>query len=295
MVLSPPVLQTHSHSRQFESNVYVYPVLSRRSGGLSIGINLNVDKVCNFDCIYCQVDRTGPPPVFRVPKTVSTLDIDRICAELDLLLQGLAPSGPLWQQTPFSALQGAQAVVRDIAFSGDGEPTTVLEFESIVKRVVEVRNLRGFAATKIVIITNATGLGSARVKRALAFLDDQNGEVWAKLDAGTTEWFQMVDQTRLSLDRIQNQIVACAKIRPVVIQTCLFRLNGYPPPDTEMEAYIDRLNSMVTNGAQIRTVHLYTVARPPAVSAVTPLPADTLRDLGTRVSNATGLSVETFP
>ena len=47
------------HERKFEQNRFVYPVLSRRSEGISIGVNLNPDKVCNFDCIYCQVDRTS--------------------------------------------------------------------------------------------------------------------------------------------------------------------------------------------------------------------------------------------
>ena len=54
-----PTHQLHTdHARLFEQNRFVYPVLSRRSGGISIGVNLNPDKVCNFDCIYCQVDRT---------------------------------------------------------------------------------------------------------------------------------------------------------------------------------------------------------------------------------------------
>ena len=47
------------HPRSFEANRYVYPVLSRRAGGISIGVNLNVDKVCNFHCVYCQVSRGG--------------------------------------------------------------------------------------------------------------------------------------------------------------------------------------------------------------------------------------------
>ncbi len=50
------------HSRSWQSNRYVYPVISRRSKGLSIGVNLNPDKVCNFDCVYCCVDRTHPTP-----------------------------------------------------------------------------------------------------------------------------------------------------------------------------------------------------------------------------------------
>ena len=45
------------HDRVWQANRYVYPVVSRRSKGISIGVNLNPDKVCNFDCIYCCVDR----------------------------------------------------------------------------------------------------------------------------------------------------------------------------------------------------------------------------------------------
>ena len=48
------------HSRVWELNHWVYPVISRRAGGLSIGINLNLDKSCSFRCAYCQVDRTIP-------------------------------------------------------------------------------------------------------------------------------------------------------------------------------------------------------------------------------------------
>ena len=52
------VLSPHTdHPRLFQGNKFVYPVLSRRSRGISVGVNLNPDKVCNFDCIYCQVDR----------------------------------------------------------------------------------------------------------------------------------------------------------------------------------------------------------------------------------------------
>ena len=48
------------HPRTHAGNRYVYPVISRRAGGLSIGINLSADKLCNFHCIYCQVDRGEP-------------------------------------------------------------------------------------------------------------------------------------------------------------------------------------------------------------------------------------------
>ena len=69
---TPPVHPLHGrHERSFEANRFVYPVLSRRAGGLSVGINLNPDKICNFDCIYCQVDRVSPAerPALGSPTT----------------------------------------------------------------------------------------------------------------------------------------------------------------------------------------------------------------------------------
>src|SRR5690606_7543342 len=81
------------HPRSWRENLYVYPVISRRSRGLSIGINLNPDKSCNFDCLYCCVDRTVPPAVRKV-------DLAVVRAELDHLL-GLAVSGRLFEAPPF--------------------------------------------------------------------------------------------------------------------------------------------------------------------------------------------------
>jgi len=65
--------------RLFASYQYVYPVISRRSQGVSIGINLNIDKACNFDCPYCQVDRT-------LPKLKQQIDINIIEQELESIL-----------------------------------------------------------------------------------------------------------------------------------------------------------------------------------------------------------------
>src|SRR5688572_26115790 len=75
-----PTHQLHTlHQRRFDDNRFVYPVLSRRSRGLSIGVNLNPDKVCNFDCIYCQVDRT------RQSET-RFVETEGLLAELDDML-----------------------------------------------------------------------------------------------------------------------------------------------------------------------------------------------------------------
>ena len=94
--------QLHTrHERRFEANRFVYPVLSRRSGGLSIGVNLNPDKVCNFDCIYCQVDRT------RQSET-QFVEMDGLLQELDEML-ALATSGEIWETVKFRGTPPALA------------------------------------------------------------------------------------------------------------------------------------------------------------------------------------------
>src|SRR6266540_3007980 len=84
------------HSRQFADFTFVYPVISRRSRGLSLGINLNPDKVCNFDCIYCEVDR-------RIPGKVSHVDLSHMRDELAAMIN-FARDGGLAKEPRFNEL-----------------------------------------------------------------------------------------------------------------------------------------------------------------------------------------------
>ena len=80
------ILPAHrQHPRRFEDFKYVYPVLSRRSRGISIGINVNPDKVCNFDCIYCQVDRTVPSAIQDFNLALAE---EELCAMLEIMKSG---------------------------------------------------------------------------------------------------------------------------------------------------------------------------------------------------------------
>src|SRR5690606_7157934 len=112
------------HSRRFAGNKFVYPVLSRRSGGISLGVNLNPDKVCNFDCIYCQVDR-------RTDSDTQFVEMDRLLAELDESL-AYVTSGEIFQSDKFSHTPHSLRRLNDIAFSGDGEPTTHRNFDEVI-------------------------------------------------------------------------------------------------------------------------------------------------------------------
>jgi wyosine [tRNA(Phe)-imidazoG37] synthetase (radical SAM superfamily) len=256
-------LTIHDHRRELDENRYVYAVLSRRSGGVSIGINLNPDKVCNFDCIYCQVDRTTPGRYRRVDLGILERELRDVLA--------MAKSGELLAHPPFSGIPQALREVKDIAFSGDGEPTTYPRFKEAVALAIRAKDEAGFAHLKIVIITNATMFHRPKVREALALLDRHNGEIWAKLDAGTEEYYHLVDVTTIPFRQVLDNILEAARRRPVVIQSLFMRVHGAGPDEKEVSAYCDRLRELVVQGGKISLVQVYTVARRPAQPYVTPL------------------------
>jgi len=303
---TPATLSEQSHPRTFRENRFVYPVLSRRSGGISVGINLNPDKACNFDCIYCQVDRSVKMPEFFV-------GIEQLAAELTEVLTGLRSAGilpaccetdktatgrqdacgtfgALWMEPEFAALPPDKRHVADIAFSGDGEPTTFKNFTEVIARCIDVKEALGFHSQAVVLITNATGLDRPEVKRGLELMDRHHGEVWAKLDAGTAEYFALIDNTPFPFAKVLQNIQECARARSVVIQSCFMKVNGAGPADSEISAFVDRLNTLRNSGGMISRVQVYTIARAPAYSYVSSLSDAEVNAIVERVRTETGLA-----
>jgi wyosine [tRNA(Phe)-imidazoG37] synthetase (radical SAM superfamily) len=275
-----------AHQRSFEQNRFVYPVLSRRSGGLSIGVNLNPDKVCNFDCIYCQVDRVSRSETRFVA-------IDGLLAELDTML-ALAASGEIFSTPKFRDTPPALRRLNDIAFSGDGEPTTYRNFPEIISACAGLKRAHGLSEVKMVLITNASMFHRSHVQRGLAILDENRGEIWAKLDAGTEEYYRLVERTTIPFQRILGNIANAARVRPLVIQSLFMRIRDVPPSLDEQIAFCDRLNEIVARGGQIKLVQVYTIARRPAESFVSPLSDDEVDTLVSRVRSTTNLPAEPF-
>ena len=278
--------QLHTvHPRNFRLNRYVYPVLSRRSRGISVGINLNPDKICNFDCVYCQVDR-------QLAATTSDVDQERLLAELDALLR-LIRTGEIYKDAEFKTVPADRRRLNDIAFSGDGEPTTYPGFAEIVAAVAALKKQHKLDAVKIVLITNATMLHRPHVAEGLRILDQNNGEIWAKLEAGTEQYYHAVERTKISFRQVLDNITTAAQARPIVIQSLFMRLLDVAPPSKEIGEYIQRLQEIVGAGGKIKGVQVYTVARTPAEKWVTPLTTEELGRIATQVQ-AIGIPAEVF-
>ncbi len=273
-----------NHPRSFEENRYVYPVVSRRSRGISIGINMNPDKFCNFDCVYCQVDRT-------IPGIDPDIDILVLESELrvmiDLYESGQLQKHPNFEDTPLALLR-----LNDVALSGDGEPTLCKNFAAVCECVDRVRREPGRPKFKLVLITNATGLHRPEVQRGLGFFSS-NDEIWAKLDAGTDAYLQKIDRTGLTLQPILDNLLMEGTKRPVIIQSLFLEYQGKGPDDAEIRAYLGRLAWLQKQGCRIQLVQVYSIARPPAESAAKPLSKERLERIAAKVRKL-GLKAEMY-
>lgn len=282
---APPCGSAFGRPRDFLENRLVYAVISSRARGLSVGVNMNPDQWCNFDCAYCEVDRSGPAGA-------ATLDVPLMLRELErtlaLIHDGELRERPRYQRVPAELLE-----LRHVTLSGDGEPTLCPNFIEAVEAVVHLRAHRRFPFFKLVLITNASGLDRPEVAEALQLLTPRD-EVWAKLDAGTQDYMDCVNRPDCPLEKILANILRLARQRPVVIQSLFASINGKGPSALEIEAYVQRLTDLKAAGAQIPLVQIYSATRPQAQPECGHLPLRTLSDIAERVRAVSGLSAEVF-
>ncbi len=244
------MLSIKDHNRFQEGFEYVYPVLSRRAGGLSLGINLNTNNACNWRCIYCQVPdliRGAPPPV----------DLDALEEELSVFLSQILIGSYLEDQVP-----KGQRRLNDIAFSGNGEPTSAPNFADAVKTIHGVRVRANVPeVVKTVLITNGSLMHQHKVMKGVKDLAGINGEVWFKIDRATVEGAQLINDTKINKSRIMSNLEASAKACPTWIQTCLFKLDGLHPADSDLDAYVQLIGEAVARGIPFKGILLYGLAR----------------------------------
>lgn len=213
---------------------------------------------------------------------------------LDAELRGLVAGwARLFAEPEFAHVSAELQRLNDIAFSGDGEPTIVPTFKPALEIAVRVRAELAPPETKIVVITNGCRLARADVADALRVLDGQNGEIWAKLDAGTDEYFQKVNRGRIPLQQVLDNLLAAARTRPIVLQSLFLRLDGEGPPEHEIAAYLERLRWLRNGGAQVSGVQVYTVARRTAEANVAALTVGALEAIAERV-RALGLPTQVY-
>jgi len=243
------MLTTENHDRDLRGYKYVYPVVSRRAGGLSVGINLNTNNACNWRCIYCQV----PNLVRGAPLPVSLPDLN---FELTSFLQKVMVGNYLSEEIP----EGMRRL-NDIAFSGNGEPTSSPNFSDVVELVAQARSdLSVDASVKTVLITNGSLIHQKDVQLGIRRIKTITGEVWFKVDSVTKEGVARINDSPFSLRKTSSNLETVASLCDTWIQTCVFDFDGLPPSEHEQNSYLKFLRDVALN-ANVRGVLLYGVAR----------------------------------
>lgn len=278
------MLSTNDHRRDSAGLLYVYPVVSRRAGGVSVGINLNPNNACNWACVYCQVEnlqRGGPPP----------LDLPQLERELAGFLDDLLHGDFMLRHVPPDVRQ-----LKDIAFSGNGEPTSAPEFLAAIRCVRDVLERVGLAGKLPVrLITNGSLLHRAEVQQGIGELAAMGGEVWFKIDRAQPDEVAEVNGVQQAPEKVARHLAICAGLAPTWVQTCWFALDGVAPPAASRRAYCDLLRPLAT---KVAGVHLYGLARPsmqPQASRLSRLPVEELEGFAAQIEKETGIRVSVSP
>jgi len=142
------------------------PVASWRLGK-SLGIDLicSASKICSFNCIYCQLEKTEKITTER-EKFVPNHEIEK---EIKYALKNTKPDV--------------------LTLSGMGEPTLAKNLQDTINVIRKNTNL------PIAILTNSTFLGDKNVQNALKNIDI----IVAKLDASNEELFKKINQPAKNL------------------------------------------------------------------------------------------------
>jgi wyosine [tRNA(Phe)-imidazoG37] synthetase (radical SAM superfamily) len=284
--LSDKILNVTNHDRDSAALRYVYPVVSRRAGSVSVGINLNPNNACNWRCIYCQV-----PDLTR--GTAPTIDLTILEKELRGFLNELLHGNFMRDRVP----EGLQRI-HDIALSGNGEPTSAAEFVQVIDIIARVRGEAVLPeAVKTVLITNGSLLYRSTVQQGLRDIAKLNGEVWFKLDRASEAGIQLVNDINMSISKVRDNLIASIACCPTWLQTCWFALDGEPPSRRDEDDYLEFISALLRDGHKPQGVLLYSLARPslqaeaPRLSA---LSAEHLQAFADRIVKL-GLPVKVTP
>jgi len=250
-----------------------------------IGVEMNPDQKCNFQCVYCYVERNPS-------KERRTFNLRAMSTELKDLLQRHRlhrfKELPIFSNVPEELLK-----LKGVALSGEGEPTLCARFSEVVEEIIHIRSSGQWAEFKIVLITNGTGLNLPAVQQGLRLLS-LTDEIWVKLDVGTDQQMRNINHSPVPLDQIVNNIVELGQWRPVIIQSLFCSVNETEPSDEEINDYIQRLLEIRDRGAAIREVQVYSVVRPPSQTGCGRLSLNQLSLVARRIRSETGLSVEVY-
>jgi len=222
------------------------PVNSRRLGR-SLGVDLFTEKICNLNCIYCEV---GPTTRLTCDRREYT-PTDGILTELE----------------NYFSRSDQKGKIDTVTVTASGEPSlhtglgTILSF------------LRDRTDIRVALLTNGTTLDDAGVRGEASLAD----VVIPSLDSARVESFRRVDRPArcLDLDRIIEGLVVFSKQFSGQLWLEILFAEGINDSDRDLQALAETIARMRLDRIQINTV-----ARPPLESFARPVAQAHLQEIG---------------
>ena len=247
-----------------QDSVVYGPIHSRRLGA-SLGINvLPIDrKVCSSNCVYCQYGWTPEGPSD----------------------EGLKRAPELLAEITEAFRRHAQAGTRIdcITLAGNGEPTLHPDLEALVLGLRGLRDAH-FPSAKLGILSDATQVTRARVRRALAFLDVR----YMKFDAADEATWKRIN-VPLGGATLPQIVEALTTLPDIVLQS-MFIQGAY---DNTGAQHLDRWVNVV-GAIHPRSVQVYTIDRGTAAPGILEVPREQLQQIADRLTAATGIPADVF-
>ena len=276
------VLHAEDHDRNIFDSKYVYPVVSRRAGGLSLGVNLSTNNACNWQCIYCEIpnlSRGGPEPI----------EVELLKDELNFWIDQIINSNFLKKNTP------PGTTFADVALSGNGEPTAASEFLDVLEIIIaSLKEHKLVDKIPVRLITNGSFI--SKKKECLNIFNQYHGEVWFKIDAADEDSIKLINQVNLNPNSMINNLKKCAEACQTVIQTCLLKINHQVPTNDFLKNY-SRLIKPYEK--LIKKIDLYSLARPSLQNnqdiTIERLSLDELNNIKNILQKQLTIKIDVFP
>ena len=276
------VLHAEDHDRNIFDSKYVYPVVSRRAGGLSLGVNLNTNNACNWQCIYCEIpnlSRGGPEPI----------EVELLKDELNFWIDQIINSNFLKENTP------PGTTFADVALSGNGEPSAAPEFLDVLEIIIaSLKEHKLIDKIPVRLITNGSFI--SKKKECLNIFNRYHGEVWFKIDAADEDSIKLINQVNLDPNSMINNLKKCAEACQTVIQTCLLKINHQVPTNDFLKNYSKLIKPYER---LIKKIDLYSLARPSLQNnqdiTIERLSLDELNNIKNILQKQLTIKIDVFP
>jgi len=222
----------------FAKSIIFGPVSSRRFG-ISLGVDLSLElKQCNFDCLYCELEKSKPSL-----KQKSSTSVTEIIQEIEKSLQ---------------KLKDENKKIDVLTFTANGEPTLYPYLEDLIKSVNNMKNKFDF---ETLILSNGSTIGESKMRKILLNFD----QVKLSLDTANSKTFKKIDRPidPLSLDEIKNGILEFSKQfdKKLFLETLFVKtLNDSIEEVEELNKFFLKVQKNSKN----LMIHIGTIDRPPA-------------------------------